>query len=186
MVYIRAAKNTGKDKIVNLLSRDGETTTSLILLGLPLLVAKFKLEFQKVVYDVNPQDKSNPLTRLAYPSKASSVDTYLEWKGLDSRTIPDAFEKWGFNEFDIPIPNFLDLYLVYCTYLHLLYRILKDHLVAPFFVFQVLCLFLWSLDDYWYYSVFTLIMLLFFEGIMCRQRQNSILMLRNMRRYKGV
>lgn len=54
--------------------------------------------------------------------------------------------------------------------------------MAPFFVFQVLCLFLWSLDDYWYYSVFTLLMLMFFEGMMCRQRQASLTMLRNMRR----
>ena len=59
---------------------------------------------------------------------------------------------------------------------------IQSHLVAPFFVFQVLCLFLWSLDDYWIYSAFTLLMLLFFEGMMCRQRQNSLLMLRNMRR----
>lgn len=59
---------------------------------------------------------------------------------------------------------------------------MQDHLVAPFFVFQVLCLFLWSLDDYWYYSVFTLLMLMFFEGMMCRQRQASLTMLRNMRR----
>jgi len=58
----------------------------------------------------------------------------------------------------------------------------QDHLVAPFFVFQVVCLFLWSLDDYWYYSAFTLCMLMFFEGMMCRQRQASLTMLRNMRR----
>ena len=49
-------------------------------------------------------------------------------------------------------------------------------------MFQVVCLFLWSLDDYWYYSAFTLCMLMFFEGMMCRQRQASLTMLRNMRR----
>lgn len=72
------------------------------------------------------------------------------------------------NEFDIPVPAFVDLYM--------------EHLVAPFFVFQVLCLLLWSLDDYWYYSLFTLFMLMFFEGVLCRQRQQSLLMLRQMRR----
>jgi cation-transporting ATPase 13A1 len=45
-----------------------------------------------------------------------------------------------------------------------------------------LCLVLWSLDDYWYYSAFTLLMLMFFEGMLCKQRQSSLLMLRNMRR----
>lgn len=54
--------------------------------------------------------------------------------------------------------------------------------MAPFFVFQVVCLFLWSLDDYWYYSVFTLMMLMVFEGVMCKQRQNNVLMMRSMRR----
>ena len=54
--------------------------------------------------------------------------------------------------------------------------------MAPFFVFQVLCLFLWSLDDYWYYSVFTLLLLMFFEGMLCKQRQASLFMLREMRR----
>ena len=66
------------------------------------------------------------------------------------------------------MPAFADLY--------------AEHLVAPFFVFQVLCLLLWSLDDYWYYSLFTLFMLMFFEGVLCRQRQQSLLMLRQMRR----
>ena len=39
-----------------------------------------------------------------------------------------------------------------------------------------------SLDDYWYYSVMTLGMLMIFEGMLCKQRQNSLLMLRSMRR----
>ena len=66
--------------------------------------------------------------------------------------------------------------------MHSFWNFWQEHLVAPFFVFQVLCLFLWSLDDYWYYSVFTLLLLMFFEGMMCKQRQASLLMLREMRR----
>ena len=46
----------------------------------------------------------------------------------------------------------------------------------------MLCLFLWSLDDYWYYSAFTLLMLAFFEGMMCKRRQAGVHMLRSMRR----
>eukprot|EP01035_Chromulina_nebulosa_P017584 gene17584-23154_t len=74
---------------------------------------------------------------------------------------------WGFNDLDIPLPDFFELY--------------ADHLTAPFFIFQVACLFLWSLDDYWYYSLFTLMMLMIFEGVLCNQRLNSVQMLRNMR-----
>lgn len=37
-------------------------------------------------------------------------------------------------------------------------------------------------DDYWYYSAFTLLMLMVFQGMLCRMRQNSLAMLRDMRR----
>ena len=57
-----------------------------------------------------------------------------------------------------------------------------QHLIAPFFVFQVLCLFLWSLDDYWYYSAFTLLMLMFFEGMLCKQRLDGLQTLKAMRK----
>lgn len=41
---------------------------------------------------------------------------------------------------------------------------------------------LWSLDDYWYYALFTLCMLVAFEAMLCFQRQKNLEMLRSMRR----
>lgn len=46
----------------------------------------------------------------------------------------------------------------------------------------MLCVLLWSLDDYWYYALFTLVMLVLFEAMLCVQRQQSLKMLRSMRR----
>jgi cation-transporting ATPase 13A1 len=83
---------------------------------------------------------------------------------------PQCVSRWGKNKFDIPIPTFMDLYIEQAT--------------APFFVFQVgrsmrvecltcarqkntqmFCVSLWMLDAYWYYSLFTVFMLLVFEGL---------------------
>lgn len=68
---------------------------------------------------------------------------------------------------EIPIPKFFDVY--------------KEHLVAPFFVFQLFCSALWLLDEYWYYSLFTLGMLFVFEGTVVMQRQQNMKRLRSMR-----
>lgn len=165
-IHVTAAKNAGKDRLQAIdrlpyLSTPN-SSINVQIMNREYSITKERLDFQKVTYNYNYHKKM--FMRLDYPTNAS-IKNYLTWKGHATMNhVNICLVRWGANEFDIPIPNFLDLYL--------------DHLVAPFFVFQVLCLFLWSLDDYWYYSAFTLLMLMFFEGMMmCKQRQSTLIML---------
>ena len=175
--HVVAAKHAGQDRIVPL---QFQPPTELLLPGSSLALrehrvqiagskygmSELRFDFQKVVYEFD-QDR-NTFIRMQYPV-SGPIKSFLAYRGLgDEKDGAVATGKWGLNFFDIPLPAFLDLYI--------------EHLTAPFFVFQVLCLFLWSLDDYWYYSAFTLLMLLFFEGVMCQRRLSSLQVLRNMRR----
>ena len=80
--------------------------------------------------------------------------------------IDRIHEHYGDNTFDIPVPTFTELW--------------KEHAVAPFFVFQMFCVGLWLLDDYWYYSLFTLVMLVGFESTVVWQRQRTLTEFRGM------
>jgi manganese-transporting P-type ATPase len=92
---------------------------------------------------------------------------YRSSRGFSTKEQADrARQIYGDNVLDIPIPTFGELF--------------KEHAVAPFFVFQVFCIGLWCLDEYWYYSVFTLFMLVTFESTVVFQRLRSLKEIRGM------
>ena len=86
---------------------------------------------------------------------------YLSARGYhDAASLSAARTLYGRNACPVPRPAFGSL--------------LAEHALAPFFVFQLLCVLLWSLDEYWYYSVFTLLMLIVFESTVVHSRLRNI------------
>ena len=103
------------------------------------------------------------------PTTDGPLAGYCGARGLETEAAAEAARRrWGPNAFDIPDPTFGELF--------------EEHYLAPFFVFQVFCCALWSLDEYWLYSCVTLCMLLLFEATLCFQRLRSLEHLRAMRR----
>ena len=118
--------------------------------------------FQKRRFLYSPEENSFAPLAYALDQKEKPVlKDFQQSKGLKTQTELDkVHEHYGDNTFDIPVPTFTELW--------------KEHAVAPFFIFQVFCVGLWLLDDYWYYSLFTLFMLVTFESTVVWQRQRTL------------
>ncbi|KAA8894991.1 putative cation transporting ATPase [Sphaerosporella brunnea] len=116
--------------------------------------------FQKRRFIYNSETGS--FSPLVYPLDSKpKLEHFQLSQGLRSaKEIDHLQHHYGDNTFDIPVPTFTELF--------------KEHAVAPFFVFQVFCVGLWCLDEYWYYSIFTLVMLVIFESTVVWQRQRTL------------
>jgi len=86
----------------------------------------------------------------------------------DTRNASKLLQFFGVNRFDIPLPD--------------LKRLVIEQAQSPFFLFQVFCVLLWMLDEYWYFAVFTLLMLLMFEYVVAQNRRRNIEVARQMLR----
>ncbi|KAJ1963048.1 putative cation-transporting ATPase 1 [Dispira parvispora] len=116
--------------------------------------------YQKKRYTYDEDRKQ--FVKIRYPSKdRPSLATFQNSTGLvSSEAVATQLELYGPNKFDIPLPTFQELF--------------KEHAVAPFFIFQLFCVGLWCLDEYWYYSLFTLLMLVVFESTVVFQRLRTL------------
>lgn len=89
------------------------------------------------------------------------LEVFQQLKGLKSEELAPLTKVYGTNKFDIPVPTFMELF--------------KEHAVAPFFVFQIFCVALWCMDEQWYYSLFSLFVLVAFEMLTVFQRRVTML-----------
>ncbi|KUJ16269.1 uncharacterized protein LY89DRAFT_782556 [Mollisia scopiformis] len=118
--------------------------------------------FQKRRFLYNSEKNSfSPLSYAIDADPKPLIGDFQNSRGLPTASeISRIHQHYGDNTFDIPVPSFTELF--------------KEHAVAPFFVFQIFCVGLWMLDEYWYYSLFTLFMLVVFESTVVWQRQRTL------------
>jgi manganese-transporting P-type ATPase len=109
--------------------------------------------------------QSNGFHRLRYPIHYP-LSFYKQWKGHTCmKQLLLAQQTYGNNTTIVELPPFI--------------KLLQEQVLAPFFLFQLLCVLLWSLDEYWYYAMFTLFALLLFESTVAYNRLKSLERLRS-------
>lgn len=152
LIRLVPAPNNGPSEIcqINRISTEGHKEVSFL--------------FQKRRFIYNDETKSfNPPEFLI--DSPQLIGTFQSSKGITEDAVT-LTRKYGLNKFDIPVPTFGELF--------------KEHAVAPFFVFQIFCVGLWFMDELWYYSLFTLFMLVTFESTVVWQRQRTMMEFRGM------
>lgn len=118
----------------------------------------------------NDKPKSTKATKSIFHRLHYPIDLPLsfytdQWQGHSTKqSIRQALNVYSNNDLKINLPPFIDL--------------VTQQLLAPFFLFQLFCVLLWCLDEYWYYALFTLFTLIMFECTVAYTRLKNLLRLR--------
>lgn len=122
----------------------------------------FMFQKTKYVYDF----EKNDFEQIIYSSDRP-IQEFQEARGyLTDEELNVAENLYGKNNLEMDIPEFWALF--------------RERAIAPFFVFQVFCVALWCMDEFWYYSLFTLFMLVSFESILVQQQLRNMAEIRKM------
>jgi hypothetical protein len=118
-VLVKAAKNAGRDRIVDLvrpvLTTDANVSephihrSSVVVFGREYIVPKCYFDFQRICYDFDTT--TGAFSRRTYPT-IGTIASVTRWPGHSVSSAEVAESIWGRNEFDIPLPTFLELYKV--------------------------------------------------------------------------
>lgn len=123
------------------------------------------IEFEKIKYLFNKEKNTFEKSRINFRKKLGEFKQAVPY--ASEQEVEKLKVKFGNNLMKVPIPSFFSLY--------------KEHIVAPFFVFQLFCILLWVFDDYGLHSGMTLLMLCIFEATVVGQRIINLVTLRKMR-----
>ena len=92
------------------------------------------------------------------------LEHYTSALGITTESdITRIVEKWGKNHLAVNTPGFLEL--------------LQTQLLSPLAMFQVFCALLWLLDEYWSYTMWSLVSVVIFETTTVFQRTRTQKML---------
>jgi len=155
-----------KSKFVKVTPTANNGSTELVELKRETIAKKLTLWFifqkTKYVYD----EASGGFTSIVFQCD-HKLSYYKEWKGYADPEEAHLIDRiYGHNELQMVIPEFKELFIERAT--------------APFFVFQTFCVGLWCLDEFWYYALFTLFMLVTFEVVLVKHQLRNMQEIRRM------